>query len=241
MLAVDDITLGIAPGEFLAIVGPSGSGKSTLLRLISGLLKPDSGSVTVDGLPPDSARAEHRLAMCFQEPALLPWRTVRRNVRLPWELGRGKGLADRSADLLRLVGLSQFEDRYPAELSGGMRQRVALARALNSQPTVLLMDEPFQALDELHRLHLNDELQRIWRETSISMVFVTHSVTEALYLADRVLVLTERPARTREIVDSPFPRPRSRALRRSLDFIRLSEQVLNLLDPPASGETPRHE
>ncbi|MBF9131492.1 ABC transporter ATP-binding protein [Plantactinospora sp. S1510] len=207
--ALRGIDLDVADGEFLAVVGRSGCGKSTLLRLIAGLLPVSDGEVRVGETVVSKPRRD--IAMVFQRPALLPWRSVLDNVMLPTEIfgwSRSEHRT-RARDLLNLVGLSEFEKRLPHELSGGMQQRVSLARALIQQPKVLLMDEPFSALDALTREELSVELQRIHMEHSATIVFVTHSIDEAVLLADRVVVLSPRPGRIRKVLDIDIPRPRS--------------------------------
>lgn len=232
--ALSDIDLRVAPGQFLAVIGRSGCGKSTLLRLVAGLLRPSAGSVTVDGTPVSGPRRD--VALMFQRPALLPWRSVLRNVQLPGEIfGWGRAQTRRRAhELLELVGLQGFEKRLPHELSGGMQQRVALCRALIQQPRVLLMDEPFSALDALTREELSVELQRIHMELGTTIVFVTHSIPEAVLLADQVMVLRSRPGRVRKIVDVDVPRPRSLGLGASVEGVaRVSAELHELLLEPA--------
>ncbi|MFY1635929.1 ABC transporter ATP-binding protein [Solwaraspora sp. WMMB335] len=207
--ALRGIDLAVAEGEFVAVVGRSGCGKSTLLRLVAGLLPTTAGTVTVGGERVVKARRD--IALLFQRPALLPWRSVLDNVLLPveifgWRRGRHRAKA---LELLELVGLGGFEKRLPHELSGGMQQRVSLCRSLIAEPRVMLMDEPFSALDALTREELSVELQRIHMERSATIVFVTHSIDEAVLLADRVVVLSPRPGRIRKIVDIGIPRPRS--------------------------------
>ncbi|WFE25090.1 ABC transporter ATP-binding protein [Solwaraspora sp. WMMD791] len=207
--ALQGIDLSVAAGEFVAVVGRSGCGKSTLLRLIAGLLPTTAGTVTVGGQRVVKARRD--IAMLFQRPALLPWRSVLDNVLLPVEifgLRRAQHRA-RALELLDLVGLTGFEKRLPHELSGGMQQRVSLCRSLITEPRVMLMDEPFSALDALTREELSVELQRIHMERAATIVFVTHSIDEAVLLADRVVVLSPRPGRIRKIVPIDIPRPRS--------------------------------
>ncbi|TCO51638.1 NitT/TauT family transport system ATP-binding protein [Kribbella antiqua] len=208
--ALEEIDLHVRPGEFVTLIGRSGCGKSTLLRLIAGLLPPTYGEVRVADEPVTRPRRD--VSFMFQRPALLPWRSVLSNVMLPVEIEGDKGRAayrDRAHELLELVGLKGFEGRLPHELSGGMQQRVSLCRSLIRDPQVMLMDEPFSALDALTRTELSGELQRIKMELSTTIVFVTHSIEEAVVLADRVVVLTPRPGRVREVVDIDIPRPRS--------------------------------
>lgn len=228
--ALRDINLDIADGEFVAILGRSGCGKSTLLRLVAGLLPVTAGAVTVADTP--VARPRQDVAMLFQRPALLPWRTVLDNVLLPVEIFGWKRAQhrDRARQLLELAGLTGFEKRLPHELSGGMQQRVSLCRSLISQPRVMLMDEPFSALDALTREELSGELQRIHMETSATVVFVTHSIEEAVLLADRVVVLSPRPGRIRDIVDVAIPRPRTLGRNAHLaDVARVSADLHELL------------
>ena len=207
--ALRDINLDVAEGQFVAIIGRSGCGKSTLLRLLAGLLAPTSGQVLVDGTPVGEPRRD--VAMMVQRPALLPWRSVLDNVLLPCEMfGWPKSAHQgRAAQLLDMVGLAGFHKRLPHELSGGMQQRVAICRALIQQPRVLLMDEPFSALDALTREELSTELQRIHKELRATTVFVTHSIQEAVLLADRVVVLSPHPGQVRRILDITIPQPRS--------------------------------
>ncbi|WP_433168674.1 ABC transporter ATP-binding protein [Kribbella sp. CA-247076] len=213
VVALEEIDLHVKPNEFVTLIGRSGCGKSTLLRLIAGLLPPTSGAVSVAGEPVTRPRRD--VSFMFQRPALLPWRSVLSNVMLPVEIDGGDGdrgraaYRDRAHDLLDLVGLKGFERRLPYELSGGMQQRVSLCRSLIRDPQVMLMDEPFSALDALTRTELSEELQRIKMELATTIVFVTHSIEEAVVLADRVVVLTPRPGRLREVVDIDIPRPRS--------------------------------
>jgi len=227
VIALDDISLEIKKGEFICILGPSGCGKTTLLRMIAGLEIATSGAILVEDKPvigPDP-----RLAMIFQEYSLYPWRTIRANVAFSLQM-RGMAKEERNAvadRFIRLVGLDGFADSYPYELSGGMRQRVAVARALATDPAVLLMDEPFGALDARTRNRMQKELLEIWDNTKKTVVFVTHSVDEAVYLADRVIVLSSRPGRLAGIYDVEFPRPRDRT---SVEFASLRRDVLKLID-----------
>ncbi|MFJ9030012.1 ABC transporter ATP-binding protein [Streptomyces sp. NPDC102274] len=199
--ALHEVSLDVAMGEFVAIVGPSGCGKSTLLKLVAGLLKASSGAVRLQGERVEAPR--HDIGYVFQRAALLEWRTARRNILLQAEMRRmpAEPARRRVAELIEMTGLSGFEDAYPHELSGGMQQRVALCRALLHEPPVLLMDEPFGALDALTREQMNMELNRIWRETGTTVLLVTHSISEAVYLADRVVVMSPRPGTITEIID----------------------------------------
>jgi NitT/TauT family transport system ATP-binding protein len=207
--ALRDIDFAVREGEFMSIVGPSGCGKSTLLKILAGLMPPSEGYALLNDIPIAGPRRD--IGVVFQSPVLFPWRSVLGNVLLPVDvqhLGRERMTAQ-ALELLALVGLSGFEHRYPWELSGGMQQRVALVRALIHDPALLLMDEPFGALDALTREAMNFELQRIWLERRKTVVFVTHSTSEAVFLADRVLVMTQRPGRIGDLLDIQFPRPRS--------------------------------
>lgn len=242
--ALRDINLSVADGEFVAIVGRSGCGKSTLLRLIAGLLPASSGQITVAG--ERVTRARRDIALLFQRPALLPWRSVLDNVLLPveifgWSKSRHRA---RAMELLQMVGLDGFEKRLPHELSGGMQQRVSLCRSLVAAPRVMLMDEPFSALDAITREELSVELQRLHMENSSTIVFVTHSIDEAVLLADRVVVLSPRPGRIRRILDIDIPRPRT--LGRNAHFeevARCSADLHELLmqqpTPDPAGSTAR--
>ena len=205
--ALDDVSLTVADGEFVALIGPSGCGKSTLLRLIADLDEPSAGDVRVFGMPARKARLERAYGIAFQQAGLLPWRTVRANVELPLELHGASATARRARadELVDLVGLGDFADRHPDQLSGGMQQRVAIARSLAEHPQLLLMDEPFGALDEMTRERLQGELLRIRTETGAAVVFVTHSIPEAVFLADRVVVMSPRPGRITGIVDVQRP------------------------------------
>ena len=227
VLAVDKLSLHAREREFLAILGPSGCGKSTLLKMIAGLISPSAGSIRVDGQP--VAQPLERLGMVFQSPVLLRWRTVLGNVLFPAEAtGRSDAaMRERAIDLLRLVGLEGFEQKYPHELSGGMAQRVSLARALLLDPELMLMDEPFGALDALTREEMGMELLRIWQERPKTILFVTHSISESVLLADRVLVMTARPGRLAAEVMIDLPRPRSGRMR---SLPRFGEMVAALQD-----------
>ena len=226
--ALRDLNLEISRGQFVSIVGPSGCGKSTFLRLVAGLDAPTSGQLRVSGHDPLG------LAFVFQDATLLPWRSVERNVTLPLELRRQADDAH-VAQTLELVGLTDFAAAYPAQLSGGMRMRVSIARALVTRPQILLLDEPFGALDEITRQRLNEELSRLWQEDRWTGLFVTHNVSEAVFLSQRVLVLSARPGRLLADIPIPFPYPRSPYLRSAPEFIRLvngiSRQLARADDP----------
>ena len=208
IVALSDINFSVAEGEFMSIVGPSGCGKSTLLKILAGLIPASSGEADLNNIPITGPRQD--IGMVFQSPVLFPWRSVLGNVLLPADvqrLGRER-MTTRALELIALVGLSDFENRYPWELSGGMQQRVALVRALIHDPALLLMDEPFGALDALTREAMNVELQRIWMERRKTVLFVTHSTSEAVFLADRVLVMTPRPGKIGDLLRIDLPRPR---------------------------------
>ena len=233
--ALEDVTCEIADGEFVALVGPSGCGKSTLLRIIAGLQAPTSGSVTVRGKTPAEARRDVEFGFVFQNPVLFPWLRVLGNVLLPDRiLGRRSPLAVSDPEahargLLRDVGLEGFEGYYPEQISGGMQQRVALARALSYGPSTLLMDEPFGALDEFTRDNLNIQLLEVWQQTRSMVLFVTHSLAEAIFLSDRVVVLGPRPGRVIRVADVPFGRPRELGIRFRPDFAALNGELRELL------------
>jgi NitT/TauT family transport system ATP-binding protein len=223
--ALGPIDLQIMDGEFVALIGPSGCGKSTVLRLLAGLDEPSEGTVQINGLAPRDLQAQHALGIAFQDHALLPWRSVEGNLRLPFEVAGLAASPERIAELVSLAALEGFEHARPAELSGGMRQRVAIARALALQPKLLLLDEPFGALDAVTRRRMNFELERIWLASRPTTLMVTHSVEEAVLLADRVLVLSKRPGRLRLDIKVPFARPRLDTLMRSADFHRLVDDL----------------
>ena len=220
VVALTDVALEVAAGEFVSLIGPSGCGKSTLLRLIADLDEATTGTLEIFGKPARRARLDQDYGIAFQQAGLLPWRTVAANIGLPLELkGAGKTeRAGRVAELVELVGLTEFADRYPDQLSGGMQQRVAIARALASRPRLLLMDEPFGALDEMTREYLQAELARIAGETGAAVVFVTHSIPEAVFLSDRVVVMSPRPGRITDVLTMALGPVRGEALRESPQF-----------------------
>jgi NitT/TauT family transport system ATP-binding protein len=232
--ALQAIDLAIAPGEFVSLIGPSGCGKSTLLRIIGDLTAPSVGNVTVNGKPARQARRDRDYGMVFQAPVLFDWRTIEQNVQLPLEIiGVGRGERQRRAtEMLALVELSDFAGHHPWQLSGGMQQRAAIARALAFEPTLLLMDEPFGALDEMTRERMNDELLRIWERTGTTIVFVTHSIPEAVFLSSRIVVMSPRPGRITDLVEVDLPRPRTDATRESERYFELITQVREALRAP---------
>jgi NitT/TauT family transport system ATP-binding protein len=230
--ALDRVSMNVAQGGFLTLLGPSGCGKSTLLRVVSDLIPATSGEVEVMGGSAASAREARAIGFVFQDASLLAWRTALENVELPLEVGRGakRGGARNPRELLALVGLSGREKAYPHELSGGMRQRVAIARALVNDPKLLLMDEPFGALDEITRDRLNVELLRVWENTGATILFVTHSIYEAAFLGQQVLLMATRPGRVREIVDVPLPTPRGVEERETPQFVELTAHLRRVLE-----------
>ncbi len=238
LVALKDFSIDIAQGEFLAVVGPSGCGKSTFLNVVAGLTFPSSGTVKVMGKPVTGPETDR--AVVFQDYALMPWRTTEQNVRFGLELQRrvDSNTKDLVQHYIKMVGLEGFEKAYPRELSGGMRQRVGLARALVTEPRLLLMDEPFAAVDAMTREVMQDELARIVSETGQAIVFITHGVDEAITLADRIAVVTNRPGRIREILKVDIPRPRSRESRKLPEFQALRDHIWELLaHDPAHGVT----
>ena len=232
--AREGIDLTIDPASFVSLIGPSGCGKSTLLRLIGDLTSPSAGSVEVNGKPARRARLDRDYGMVFQAPVLMDWRTIRKNIELPLEImGFDKAeRARRAAELLRLVELEGFGDRHPWQLSGGMQQRVAIARALAFDPKLLLMDEPFGALDEMTRERMNLELMRIWGRTRTTVVFVTHSIPEAVFLSTKVVVMSPRPGRISKIVDIDLPQPRTVETRETERYFELVTEVREALRRP---------
>jgi NitT/TauT family transport system ATP-binding protein len=230
--ALQGLSLDVPAGEFLTLLGPSGCGKSTFLRVVADLIQPDDGEVRVFGAAPEAARLRRDIGFVFQDPALLPWRTALANVELPLQVAvsRVRRAQATPRELLEMVGLKGSERAYPQELSGGMRQRVAIARALASDPKILLMDEPFGALDEITRDRLNEELRRVWRELGLTVLFVTHSIQEAAYLGQRVLMMAANPGRVRAIVPVDLPAERTLAMRESAPFVALAAELRALLE-----------
>jgi NitT/TauT family transport system ATP-binding protein len=230
--ALDGIDLTVPQGGFLSLLGPSGCGKSTLLRVVADLVSPSTGTIRVLGEAPDAARRRRDIGFVFQDAALLPWRSALDNVALPLEVGGGRvGPGARSPEeLLALVGLAGWERAFPHELSGGMRQRVAIARALVYAPKILLMDEPFGALDEITRDRLNEELLQIWASTGTTILFVTHSVYEAAFLGQEVLLLAARPGRVRELVPIELAAPRRLAVRETASFVEQAARLRRVLE-----------
>ena len=230
-VALEAIDLAIQPGEFVSLIGPSGCGKSTLLRLIGDLTLPSSGSVKVNGKPARQARLDRDYGIVFQAPVLFDWRTVEANVALPLEIKgmTGAQRSERVSEMLDLVQLRDFSRHHPYQLSGGMQQRVSIARALALEPSILLMDEPFGALDEMTRERMNSEVQRIWDRTGTTIVFVTHSIPEAVFLSSRVVVMSPRPGRIVDVIDIDLPRPRNEDSRESARYFELITGVRETL------------
>jgi NitT/TauT family transport system ATP-binding protein len=243
LTALDAIDLDVGRGEFLSLVGPSGCGKTTLLRIIAGLAEPSEGerhlSLTADG---DGRISSGRVGFVFQDPTLMPWSTVIDNVLLPFRLAGRVGAAERERvrEELRAVGLAGFERAYPRELSGGMRMRVSIARALVTDPDLLLLDEPFAALDEITRMALNDDLLRLWEGRGTTVVFVTHSVFESVYLSTRIAVMTTRPGRIAADLSVELPQPRERALRTSPAYATICATVSEELARAMADQTPKN-
>ena len=231
--ALEDIAFEVPEASLITMVGPSGCGKSTLLRAIADLVESDEGNIEVFGRTPEQARLARDFSFVFQESTLLPWRSALENVLLPLEVGKESGKFEKHfepSELLKLVGLEGREAALPHELSGGMQQRVSIARALVCRPRVLLMDEPFGALDEITRDKLNEELLRIWKETGTTIVFVTHSVPEAAYLGQKCLVLSRNPGRVLDYIDVELSEPRSPAIRDTLEFVKVTGKLRALLE-----------
>lgn len=229
--ALHEVSLDIQPGEFVSLIGPSGCGKTTLLRVIADLEPITSGEVLVNGLSPHDARLARAYGYVFQAPALLPWRTVLSNVMLPLQIQGKQPEACKAIALEQLarVGLTGFEKKYPWQLSGGMQQRVSIARSLGFEPKLLMMDEPFGALDEITRDGLNEQLQQLWRREQRTVVFVTHSIAEAVYLSTRIVVMSPRPGRIVKVIESPLPAERTLALRDTPEFTALAHEVREAL------------
>lgn len=236
LTALSGVTLEVPPGQFTTVIGPSGCGKSTLLQIVGGLLAPTEGRALVHGEPPRKAQKEREIGFVFQDPSLLPWRSVAQNISLPLEIDHLEGSRELPGldNVLELVGLSEFRDYHPHELSGGMQQRVALARALAFNPALLLMDEPFGAVDEITRSSLRYELLRIWesrngKAAGKTVVFVTHSVSEAIILSDRVIVLSQRPGTVRADITIELQRPRTEEMEQTGQFLDYAAELRRLL------------
>ena len=225
--ALSDVTLDIHKGEFISLLGPSGCGKSTLLRIIANLLENTDGEVIVEGMSPTEARLARKYAMVFQSPVLYEWRTIRKNIELPLEIMKVNKVdrMETSKMMLDLVGLSKFANHYPHELSGGMQQRVGIARAFAVKPEILLMDEPFSALDEFTKEKLHVDLLNIWRKTNKTIIFVTHNIQEAVFLSSRICVLSPHPGRLSAVIDVNLPRPRTMEMKNTQAFTDLVAKV----------------
>jgi len=225
--ALSDVSLQVGAGEFVSLIGPSGCGKTTLMRVVADLEQPTAGSIKIHDMSPAEARLKRCYGYVFQAPALYPWRSVQQNISLPLEImGYSESeRRQRTANYLQLVNLSGFEKKYPWQLSGGMQQRVSIARALSFEPELLLMDEPFGALDEITRDHLNEQLLRLWEKTGKTVIFVTHSIAEAVFLSTRIVVMSPRPGRIIDVIDCSLPGDRTLDIRESAEFLQIAHQV----------------
>jgi NitT/TauT family transport system ATP-binding protein len=225
--ALSDVDVDVRAGEFVSFIGPSGCGKTTFLRVVADLEQPSGGSVLVNGLTPEAARLARQYGYVFQAPALYPWRTIEKNVMLPLEIMGMSAAerAERARKQLALVELTGFERKYPWQLSGGMQQRASIARALSFDPALMLMDEPFGALDEIVRDHLNEQLLRLWDKTGKTVLFVTHSIQEAVFLSTKIVVMSPRPGRIQDVIDSTLPRERTLEIRETPEFLAIAHRV----------------
>jgi NitT/TauT family transport system ATP-binding protein len=227
--ALADVNLGVADGEFVSFIGPSGCGKTTMLRVIADLQQPTSGTLLVNGMTAENARLARSYGYVFQAPALFPWRTIEKNLKLPLEI---MGFSEseqtiRAERYLAMVNLKGFERKFPWQLSGGMQQRVSIARALSFDPAMLLMDEPFGALDEIVRDHLNEQLLQLWKSMGKTVLFVTHSIPEAVFLSTKIVVMSPRPGRIIDVIDCDFPADRSLEIRETPEFLKIAQRVRN--------------
>ncbi|MEH2493487.1 ABC transporter ATP-binding protein [Bradyrhizobium sp. AZCC 2230] len=227
--ALSDVNLQVAEGEFVSFIGPSGCGKTTMLRVIADLQQPSSGTLTVNGMSAEGARLARSYGYVFQAPALFPWRTIEKNLKLPLEIMGYSEIEQqqRVERYLSMVNLTGFERKFPWQLSGGMQQRVSIARALSFDPALLLMDEPFGALDEIVRDHLNEQLLQLWKSTGKTVLFVTHSIPEAVFLSTRIVVMSPRPGRIIDVIDCDFPAERSLEIRETPEFLKVAQRVRN--------------
>jgi NitT/TauT family transport system ATP-binding protein len=226
-----NVSFSVEKGSFVSIIGHSGCGKTTLLKIIGALLEPTQGDVLINNKSSHEAYLEHRFGFVFQEPNLLPWRTALKNIELPGEILQDKAVLARAKEMIKLVNLEGFEQAFPRQLSGGMKTKVSIARALSFHPPILLMDEPFGSLDEITRDAMNLELLRIWEKIKTTVIFVTHSIREAVLLSDKVIVLSPRPGEVKKIVTIDFPRPRTKEMRKLLKFVEFVEDLREQLNP----------
>jgi NitT/TauT family transport system ATP-binding protein len=227
--ALSDVNLQVSEGEFVSFIGPSGCGKTTMLRVIADLQQPSSGTLMVSGMSAEAARLARSYGYVFQAPALFPWRTIEKNLKLPLEIMGYSEIEQqqRIERYLSMVNLTGFERKFPWQLSGGMQQRVSIARALSFDPALLLMDEPFGALDEIVRDHLNEQLLQLWKSTGKTVLFVTHSIPEAVFLSTRIVVMSPRPGRIIDVIDCVFPAGRSLEIRETPEFLKVAQRVRN--------------